>query len=346
MERISIIIIMLCMIMPRTESQNVADVHSHNVFPFFRDFIAENGAAMEETYPLPDWDETEHLKFMEETGIGISLLSMPAPHPYYGDIGECRDIVRRYNVECAALKSKYPGRFRFCASLPLPDVEAAVDEAVFALDSLGADAIKIATNTRGLYLGDVALDPLMEVLDSRGAVVVLHPHRPVPVNEQIISAAPLALYEYPAETTRAVLNMILRNVPARYANIRFVIPHCGSFLPLALPRAKSVYKIMEKGGGVEAIDWDSNLKNFYYDLAGGLTPEVLDVLLSFTTPSHLLYGSDYPYQPAGVLAAGLKRLQDMLQRDKRVAPHADDILRKNAERLFAGEGKTQVINRL
>lgn len=320
-------------------SQNAVDVHSHNIFPFLRDFMSVHGASREETFPLPEWNETEHLRFMDEAGIQMSLLSMPAPHPYYGDMEECRSIVRRYNRECARLKSEYPGRFLFCASLPLPDVEAAVREAVYALDTLGADGIKIATNTRGLYVGDVALDTLMEVLDRRGAVVVLHPHRPVPVNETIISAAPLAVYEYPAETTRAVVNMIIRNVPARYGNIRFVIPHCGSFLPLALPRMKSVYGAMAAAGGTPAIDWDNNLRNFYYDLAGGLTPEVLDALLAVTPPTHLLYGSDYPYQPAGVLVGNMGRLRRMLSQDRRVARYADDILWKNAGRLFRADKK-------
>lgn len=325
---------MACVISTTAMAQNAVDVHSHNIFPFLREFLLRHGASEEETFPLPEWNESEHLKFMDEAGIQTSLLSMPAPHPCYGDIGECCGIVRRYNTECAILKSKYPGKFLFCASLPLPDVKAAVKEAVYALDTLGADGIKIATNTRGLYVGDAALDTLMEVLDRRGAVVVLHPHRPVPVNETIISVASLAVYEYPAETTRAVVNMIIRNVPSRYGNIKFVIPHCGSFLPLALPRMKSVYGVMEAAGGVPAIDWDNNLKNFYYDLAGGLTPDVMDALLSVTTPLHLLYGSDYPYLPVGVLVGNMERLRSMLSRDRRVARYADDILWKNARRLF------------
>ena len=105
---------------------------------------------------------------------------------------------------CARLKADYPGKFLFCASLPLPDVDAAIKEAVYALDTLGADGIKLATNSRGQYVGDAALDTLMQVLNERHAVVMLHPHKPSPVNDGIIATAPLAVYEYPAETTRTV----------------------------------------------------------------------------------------------------------------------------------------------
>ena len=271
---------------------------------------------------------------MENAGIGKAILSMSAPQPYYGNTDECTRIVRFYNEASARLKSDYPGKFLFCASLPLPDVEAAIKEAVYALDTLGADGIKLATDSRGQYLGDPALDTLMSVLNERHAVVILHPHKPVPVNDTLIAATPLAIYEYPAETTRTVVNMIVHNVPARYPNIRFVIPHCGSFLPLALPRMKMVHPAMLAKGLMNSIDWEANLKNLYYDLAGGVTPEVIKMLLAITTPDHLMYGSDYPYQPAAVLTENLNKLRSALKSDDMLAPHIDGILWSNAYKLF------------
>lgn len=68
------------------------------------------------------------------------------------------------------VKAQHEGRFLFCAALPLPDVDAAIREAVYALDTLHADGVKLASNSRGLYLGDPALDPLMEVLNEHGAL--------------------------------------------------------------------------------------------------------------------------------------------------------------------------------
>lgn len=317
-----------------SNAQQVIDVHCHNIFPEFTEFLERHGAAMKETFPLPQWDIDTHLEFMENAGIGKAILSMPAPQPYYGDTDECTRIIRFYNEASARLKSDYPGKFLFCASLPLPDVEAAIKEAVYALDTLGADGIKLATNSRGQYLGDPALDTLMSVLNERHAVVILHPHKPVPVNDTLIAATPLAIYEYPAETTRTVVNMIVHNVPARYPNIRFVIPHCGSFLPLAVPRMKMVHPAMVAKGLMNPIDWEANLKNLYYDLAGGVTPEVIKMLLAITTPDHLMYGSDYPYQPAAVLTENLNKLRSALKSDDMLAPHIDGILWSNAYKLF------------
>ena len=129
--------------------QQAIDVHCYNILPAFKELLDRHGAALEETFPLPDWDVASHLKFMEEASIETSVLSMPAPQPWFGDAEESRRAVRQYNEACARLKADYPGKFLFCASLPLPDVDAAIKEAVYALDTLGADGIKLATNSRG-----------------------------------------------------------------------------------------------------------------------------------------------------------------------------------------------------
>ena len=130
-------------------AQNIIDLHCHNILPFYTEALEKHDAELDEGFPLPAWEADAHLKFMEEAGIGCSILTMPAPQPYWGDSKECRQVIRRYNEYCAELKAKHPGKFRFCASLPLPDVDAAIAEAIYVLDTLGADGVKMATNSRG-----------------------------------------------------------------------------------------------------------------------------------------------------------------------------------------------------
>ena len=327
-------IMMLGLISIQAVAQKIIDVHCHNILPSYIEVLERHNAAMEETFPLPEWSVEAHLQFMEEAGISLSILSMPAPQPWFGNAEECSRTIRDYNEFCARLKATHPDKFRFCASLPLPDVDAAVREAIYALDTLGADGIKLATNSRGQYIGDAELDTLMQILNERKAVVILHPHKPSPVHEDIIATTPLAVYEYPAETTRAVINMISRNVPARYPQVKIVVPHCGSFLPLAIPRMKAVHPAMVSKGFMQEIDWKANLRNLYYDLAGAATPEVVHTLLTITTPDHLLYGSDYPYQPDRVLMAGLERMRTWMSNDPTLAPALSGILCENAKQLL------------
>ncbi len=307
------------------------DLHSHAITQGYRDYIKANGAELDEGFPIPGWDAEKHIAFMDKAGIRTSVLTMPAPQPFFGDAEASAAVCRRYNEECATLKARYPGRFMFCAALPLPDVPHAIAEARYAIEVLGADGIKLATNSYGQYLGDPELDTLFAVLNEYNAVVILHPHRPEPVNRQVMRQTPLAMQEYLSETTRAVANMISRNVLARYPRVKVVVPHCGAYLPLAVPRMKSLVPVMQANRLVGEIDWQANLSRLYYDLAGAPTDDVLDALLAVTTPDHILYGSDYPYVAESVLISGKQALEE------RLASHGlnpQDIFTDNARRLF------------
>lgn len=71
----------------------------------------------------------------------------------------------------AMLKREYPDRFLFAASLPVPEMDAAIRAVDVAYDELGADAVKLPTNADGLYPGDAHYDSLFERLNERQAVV-------------------------------------------------------------------------------------------------------------------------------------------------------------------------------
>ena len=309
-------------------AQGVIDVHSHIITPEFVSALEKEGRLLDEGFPLPKYDVDNHLKWMDEAGVQTSVLTLAAPQP------TSADVVRKTNEAAAFIKREHPDRFLFCAALPLPDVDAAIREVKYALDTLGADGIKLATNVGGQYLGAPELDTLFAMLNERKAVVVLHPHRPEPVNREVMAQTPLAMQEYLSETTRAVANMISRNVLARYPNVKVVVPHCGAYLPLAVPRMKSLTPVMQANKLVGDIDWEANLRALYYDLAGAHSPEVIRMMLTITTPDHLLYGSDYPYVAPHVLTQNLARMKQYLTTESDLAPFREMILYKNANQLF------------
>ena len=339
------------MIATSTMAQGVVDVHSHLITPEFVSVLENEGRLMDEGFPLPKYDVREHLRWMDEAGVQTSVLTLAAPQP------SSSEIVRQTNEAAARIKREHPGRFLFCVTLPLPDVSKAICEAIYALDTLKADGIKLATNVRnseshqaclngrvatdedevnvdGQYLGAPELDTLFSVLNERRAVIILHPHRPETVNRQVMQQTPLAMQEYLSETTRAVTNMISRNVLARYPNVKVVVPHCGAYLPLAIPRMKSLTPVMQANKMVGEIDYEANLAALYYDLAGARSPEVIRMLLTITTPDHLLYGSDYPYVAPQVLTQSLYRMKQYLSDEPDLAPFREMILYQNANQLF------------
>ena len=93
------------------------DLHSHAVTKGYLAFVKQHHAEMDEGFPIPGWDVEKHLAFMDRAGIETSVLTMPAPQPWFGDGKEAAAACRQWNEECALLKARHPGRFLFCAAV-------------------------------------------------------------------------------------------------------------------------------------------------------------------------------------------------------------------------------------
>ena len=282
------------------------DVHAHFLSKEYLDFLTKHNAALEDGFPIPTYNLDEHLKLNKDCNIEKSYLSISSPHPYFeGYDEESISMCRLLNKQMASIKSNNE-EIGYFACLPLPNIEASIEELRYALDSLDADGIKLASNSRGLYLGDKTLEPLMEEMNKRNTICVIHPSRPEPIKEGLFSSYPVPLYEFIADTTRAVLNLIGNGVIIRYPNIKWIIPHCGSFLPNIYNRFIGISKVLDLD-----IDIKESFNRLYYDLSGLTSKEVLDLLLSITTTDHLLYGSDYPFTPVKQIKSNLDKLPNI-----------------------------------
>ena len=306
------------------------DVHAHMIPPAYRNLLVKHGALLEDGFPVPDWDLDAHLELMEKAGISWSLLSVSSPHPYFGDAAESREVCRAVNEFGAACKKAQPNRIGFAACLPLPNVEGAVKEAEYALDVLGADAVKLASNSRGQYLGAPETEPLMKALNERKAVVIIHPHRPDPLKEGVFSAGPVPLFEFLCDTTRAVLNLIASGMTAEYPEIRFIVPHCGSFLPNIHDRFQGICQILVPQGRIPDIDVKEEFSRLYFDTAGNPVPHLLDLLETVAEPDHIMYGSDFPFTPEDMVLKNAEKLKAHL----RGREGETMILAETAERIF------------
>lgn len=280
------------------------DIHAHAMLPSYIEGLKELGidAAVEEGYPLPQWSEEAHLAFMTEAGIDYTVLSLATPHIYNGDERLTCRVARKINEETAALCQKSPDKFGFVAALPFPSIEGSWQEIAYAMDELGALGVKIPSNARGIYLGDERWEKIFAELDRRKALVIVHPSPAPQVPRQgTVTGRVMALFEYPADTTRAMLNLLASGMLERYPRIKLVVPHCGSFLPYMKQRASAMFAMLSSMKMMEPVDMERSMRRLYFDLAGDPMPDALDMLLRITDKEHILYGSDYPYVPAKVL---------------------------------------------
>jgi predicted TIM-barrel fold metal-dependent hydrolase len=298
----------------------VIDVH-HHMFPAaLMAALAAAGVERIGGEPAPrSWTPEESLRLMDRQGIDAAILSLPIPLAAVRGSRRAR-LARAINEFGAECVRRRPARFGFLAALPLPDVDAALEELRHALDDLGADGVALLTNHGGIYPGDRRLDPLYEELDRRGAVVFLHPTMPPDAD------APSAL-ELPFETTRAVASLLVSRRLDRAPYVRHIVTHCGRTTSLAEPDIQEIVGVMEAA----RRDAPDQLEALHQDAALSSDARVLCALIGLVPPGSLLLGTDLPMaRETGVhvTLGGIERLDEL-------APEARDGVRAtNAARLF------------
>ncbi len=308
------------------------DVHSHILPPSYLQGMEEAGTSSlkEDGFPSPSWSIEDHLAYMEKTHISHCILSISSPHIYFKDHKQSRELARRINEEVSIVCKRYPDQFSFAATLPSPDIQGCIDEAIYALDHLHAKAVKLPSNSLGIYLGDERFEPLLSVLDKRKAVVIIHPCRPSQMPEGVFTAKVAPLFEFIADTTRCVIDLIAQGRTAQYPHVKYVVPHCGSFLPFTASRLEGISKILVPKGLMEPVDVKKEIGKLYFDIAGDILPIALEDLLKMADPKHILFGGDFPYTPS----SKIKQTLDQLQEYEAIKDLKEEIFYGNAKDLF------------
>ena len=283
------------------------NVHHHIAPPGYVSALADMGVTEVGGRPLPRWDLEEHLSLMDRYGIRAAILSISSPGVYLGDPAFARDLSRQCNEFMAGLVSEHPERFGALAALPLPDVDAALDELAYTLDTLGLDGVALLSAVDGRYMGDPAYDELFDELDRRKAVVFMHPDTPQEKGVPSLEL-PDSLVEFVFETTRAVASLLFTGTLERCPDIRLVLPHAGGTAPFIALRLTlgqfwpGLQEHVPKG----VVPY---LQNLYYDTALAGAPFALRSLQELVDNSHILFGCDYPFAPELAIMATIEGLK-------------------------------------
>ncbi|WP_326565248.1 amidohydrolase family protein [Amycolatopsis rhabdoformis] len=306
------------------------DLHAHYVPEFYREALIAAGITQPDGIKaIPEWSEDLALSTMDRLGVRTSMLSISTPGVHFGDDGEAAELARLVNEEAVRLRESHPGRFGFFASLPLPDVDAAVAELKYALDVLHADGIVLETNNDGIYLGDERLEPVYAEAEARGTVVFLHPTTPAAA-EHLALGYPRPMLEFMFDSTRAVTQLILCGMLERHPALRVIVPHAGAALPVLANRIELLLPLLCRPG-TPIPDFRKALRALHFDLAGAPVPELLGALLSVADPAHLHYGSDFPFTPADA-CVGLN--EKLLATDQLDGETRRGVFGGNAHALF------------
>ena len=306
------------------------DVHHHVAPPEYASILAGRGITTVGGRPLPHWDLEENLAFMDRHAIRTAVLSISAPGVYFGDRGLARELARSSNEFLARLVGDHPDRFGGFASLPLPDVEAAMKELSYALDTLGLDGVSLLSSVDLRYMGDPAYDELFDELNRRRAVIFMHPHTPEDNVVPGLEILPTSLMEFVSETTRAVSMLLFSGTLERCPDIRLILPHAGGTVPYVALRMclGQFWPGLQEHVPQGVIAY---LQRLYYDTALSSAPFALRSLQELVDDSHILFASDYPFAPELATVATIGGLNDYDGFDDAALA---SVFRDNARALF------------
>ncbi|MGO9450257.1 MAG: amidohydrolase family protein [Candidatus Binataceae bacterium] len=271
------------------------DTHHHVVPAAYAAWLKKKG--MEAGgLPIPEWGDDSAIALMDKYRIQTAILSISTPGVHLGDDAEAREKAREVNEYTAGVVRKHPDRFGFFATLCLPDVRGSLDEVAYAFDKLRADGVVLLANSRGMYLGDEAFDPLFDELNRRKAVVFVHPSYLYGMDP--LKGVPPYIADFLLDTTRAAIRLAGSGTLDRCADLKVILSHAGGFVPYAAYRIAGAASPKR-----DFADGLAQLRKFYFDIALSGSPTALPSLLAVAQPDHVLYGSDWPYAADAIVGA-------------------------------------------
>jgi predicted TIM-barrel fold metal-dependent hydrolase len=316
------------------------DVHHHVLPKFYRETLKRVSSITSMFgVTLPDWTLEAHLEVMDRNKIAVGMASIPAGI-YYESNAFARDLARRCNEFLAKMRSQHPTRFGAFAALPVPDVDGALTEAEYTLDTLRLDGVLMLSNVDGHYVGDAENDELFAELNRRSTVVYIHPSDPP---QQGIPASIQFPIDTAMETVRAAMSLLYSGVLERYPKVKFIFSHCGGITPYLAHRIVRGASWASGEGGPDPgmLDGERDrarvakaiglLQRHYYDSMSANASIGLRTLQAFVDPSHILLGTDHAMLPAKYQPLKMRELKRYKGFDETTRLGVE---RGNALRLF------------
>jgi predicted TIM-barrel fold metal-dependent hydrolase len=304
------------------------DFHVHLIPTFYQEAVYEAGAGPA-IGRYPEWSPELALELMDKSGVEVALLSLAQPGVAFGDPAKAAALARRCNDFTAELAVCWPKRFGGFATVPIGQASEAIAEIEHSMDELKLNGVCLFASYGEKFLGDPAFDPVMDVLDSRDAVVFVHPafH---PSSRKLALPWPGFMMEYVFDTTRAAVNLVFTGAVVRFPRIRFVLAHAGGLMPYFAWRLSVSPMIDQRLEQLSQADVYGRLRRFWYDNALAPTAETFECLKMVAPPNQIVFGSDWPFANARVIAEAVKTYEGVAMPQ----PQRDAIDRGNALSLF------------
>jgi predicted TIM-barrel fold metal-dependent hydrolase len=286
----------------QTKGSRLVDVHLHY-----------GGSQFDDAMKGADSFDAKNLKtvaqmcidMMDKGGCEMGIFGIGSETPFK-DLSKATANCRQMNENMAKAVSDNPKRFRFMASVPVWNMDDALKEVAYAMDTLKANGVHMFTSFEGKPMGDPMYAPLFDELNRRKIVIKTHPT----VNPCCKGAGvPTGIIELGTDTMRAISTMLIGGNAHKYPDMKIIWSHEGGSL-LALTQRLTGMMDEDKNGKLHAAlpnGPDYELKRFYYDTAQAYHISTLAAAKAFYPLDHCLFGTDYPFRTVSETWAGITK---------------------------------------
>lgn len=271
------------------------------------------------------YDPQKKIADMDRTGIDVSVVSVNIPGPDMLPTELGIEGARICNDYIADLCSRHPRRFAGFASLPLQDMDAALNELDRAIRTNDLRGVMLFSHINNKPVDSPDFEPFYQEVERQGIPLIVHPTVP-PWGSYIKEYSMIPMFGLMVDTSIAVLRLILGGVLERHPNLIVVHPHCGGVIPYLMPRIEEQTEVKRRGRDNITKAPGEYYKNIYLDVVSP-SSQAMNYVLDFAGPDRLLFGSDHPWVKMESLLACVEEM-DLSEEDK------DKILYKNAASLF------------
>jgi len=241
------------------------------------------------------FDASVRMKEMDATDVTIQVLStIPVLFNYWSKPKDGLETSRFFNDHIADTVTKNTTRFIGIGTVPLQDVDLAIQEMERCVNELKMPGLEIGSNINGCNLSDKIFFPFYKRAEELGCALFIHPWEMMGETQMQQYWLPW-LVGMPAETSRAICSMIFGGVLQTFPKLRIAFAHGGGSFPLTIGRIEHGFKVRPDLVAVDnAINPREYVGKFWIDSLVH-DEKAMQYIIDVIGESKICLGSDYPF---------------------------------------------------
>jgi aminocarboxymuconate-semialdehyde decarboxylase len=283
------------------------DIHAHCFVPEVWDLVKDTPLAEVAKNNLTGniaLGSPQRLIDMDAQGIDYQAINVNA-WGYSADRALARDLIQLQNEKISQWCAAHPDRFVGMATLALQHPDLAADQLDQAVRKMGMRGAAIGGSVEGQELSDRTFDPFWAKAEQLGVVLFVHPQSApgTTQNPRLQGKGGLGnTIGNPLETTVFLSHLIFEGTLDRFPGLKICSAHAGGYLPSYSGRSDA---LCGRGGGADCKALKKKPSEYFKEQLYVDTmifrEEGLRHLIAEVGVSHMVYGTDYPFDwPIGV----------------------------------------------